>query len=325
MVAYTSGADVKKILPLVTGLTAGLGVAAGTGLMPLSVLEPLVMDSGLPAILPAAAPPLGVTARLLVALASGGVTAIFLWMFLSLLLGGTRARSVRVRPVEAPRLEETPALRRSDAHPDAPARAPVRAARDLGTPFLEVKAPRAEGEEAESEPLILSNAQEWRNELRPEPVPAMGRCAPDAGAFDTAIPISTAEMPSASGAAPFVAAAERDLPADLNEPLSAFDPDAIPEQPIAFDPKVVPLRRRDWPRFDPGERIDTFALRPADSAQGAQGDSSVGALLERLERGVANRRGSGLRDTQSRGARTGGDGNLESALASLRNLATQAS
>jgi chemotaxis protein histidine kinase CheA len=55
----------------------------------------------------------------------------------------------------AQRAERMRRARKADAHPDAPLRAPIRASRDLGEPFMEVNAfPQPEGEEpvAESEP-----------------------------------------------------------------------------------------------------------------------------------------------------------------------------
>ncbi|WP_294252536.1 hypothetical protein [uncultured Sphingomonas sp.] len=109
------------------------------------------------------------------------------------------------------------------------------------------------------------------------------------------------------------AAAERDLPADLDQPLAAFDPKAIPAVPL---PPPVPPRR---------ERAASAALRtpasrdPGDRLVRPETDATVHALLERLERGVVRRNQA----SQGRG-RVRTDRGLDDALAALRSLARQA-
>lgn len=70
---------------------------------------------------PLVADAFGIGAALLLALTGAGLIA---WR---------RLATVR-------RAGGTPVLRRADAHPDAPARPPLRAMRDLGTPFLDIRA-----------------------------------------------------------------------------------------------------------------------------------------------------------------------------------------
>jgi len=122
------------IASLVSLVVAAL-VALAFLVMPIAVIEDLAVDSGVAAILTAAAPPLGLTARLAVAfftaLIAGGVT----WFGLFLIIG---ARTMLIRRGGAE--DGVPVLRRADAHPDAPPRRPVFANSDLGTPFLDVKA-----------------------------------------------------------------------------------------------------------------------------------------------------------------------------------------
>lgn len=109
------------------------------------------------------------------------------------------------------------------------------------------------------------------------------------------------------------AIAERDLPADLDQPLAAFDPLAIPAVPL---PPPVPPRR---------ERAASPALRasahrdPADRLVRPETDATVHALLERLERGVVRR--NQVAHTRGR-LQTGRS--LDDALAALRSLARQA-
>jgi hypothetical protein len=127
---------------------AGLAVAVGIALTPAWRIEAAVSASGLPAFLPAAAPPLGITARIGLMLGAGGIVTVLLWFALLLLTGQTMLSLAKPAVAdEADEDELPPAVRRADAHPDAPPRPPVRATRDLGTPFLDVTAPVEVGEE----------------------------------------------------------------------------------------------------------------------------------------------------------------------------------
>jgi hypothetical protein len=299
------------IAPIVAGLF-GIGIAAGCALAPASVIESLVMDSGLPAVLSAAEPPLGFTARAGLALGAGGLVAVFTWFGLFLLLG---SRTIGVGKAETAEVEAAPVpvLRRADAHPDAPARAPLLATRDLGTPFLEVTAPaKAEDKAKAVEPLFA-----------PEPAAA-------------------ARAPTTE---PFLPPVEQDLPVDLEQPLAAFDPHAIPETPMPPPVAVSPLRPRPAV-FDSSERFETFELtpmrrsappprlrpapRPEPSAEAPapepianpKTDATIHALLERLEQGVT-RRGIGTGPAPEANPREHERG-LEDALVTLRNLARRA-
>jgi hypothetical protein len=270
--------------------------------MPTATLESLVMASGLPAVLNAAAPPLGMTARLAIAGGAGGLVAIFSWLVLFLVLG-TRGVSVGKEAEAAePDAVPTPVLRRADAHPDAPPRPPLLATRDLGTPFLEVtaKAP------AEAEP------DEVRAEPQPEPEP-----------------VPVAEIPE-----------EQDLPLDLEQPLAAFDPDAIPQVPMPSPVTLPPLRRVERPAvFDTSERFETFELTPIrrtpppprltpaprqreEAITRPETEATIHALLERLEKGVV-KRGLAAGGNHSQKPRDPERG-LEEALVTLRNLARRA-
>lgn len=134
---------------------AALG-AAGAALamlsMPVGLVETLIASTGVSEILPAAAPPLGMTARLALALfaalmAMGIIGAMRReGRFLALEQEGRADRVrgagkmgfalsrltafARRRGHPSDRFGE-PVLRRADAHPDAPARAPIFASRDF--------------------------------------------------------------------------------------------------------------------------------------------------------------------------------------------------
>lgn len=284
MVAFLRRQHLNAALaPAAAGALASLA-ALVIALIPAAVLESFALASGIAAVMPAAEPPLGWTARAVMMLAGGGGVGILAWSVLYLLLGPDDD----VKAIADG--EAVPVLRRADAHPDAPSRRPVFANQDLGTPFLEVSATRP-------------------------------------GA-------PTETVPPAPGDAPLTAPAviaERQIPADLDEPLAAYDPAAIrnpapPAPPAAGRPQI----------FGPGERFETFELTPvvrpparesvlqyvpqADPEPGLgiapETTASIHTLLDRLERGVARR--------EAAAAAAGEDGDpVESALVALRRLATR--
>ena len=115
---------------------ATLWFAALFGLGSLAIssdaLGALVVMIGLPALVPAAAPPLGFTAHLLVAFALGTAgAALGLTLALRLRPQDVNAQADAARPVYAaapfaePEADETYKVRARDAHPDAPPRRPL--------------------------------------------------------------------------------------------------------------------------------------------------------------------------------------------------------
>lgn len=276
-------------IPVIAGALGG-GVALAALAVPMPVLEALVMGSGIPAILAAAEPPLGFTARSAIALGSGGFVGLSSWFGLSALLG---TRFATLQDENASDAIATPVIRRADAHPDAPPRPPLLATRDLGAPF-------------DPRPAV-------------QPVPVV--VAP-------AGPV------------------ERALPKDLDQPLSAFDPEAVPDVPMPAP--VTPPSLRSAPRppvFDESERFETFELTPpvrptpslvVDDPEPApapreeaitrpETEASVHALLERLERGVVRKATAApLPLTPPRVERRAKPRGFEDTLVTLRNLAQRA-
>lgn len=244
---------ILPVAPLAAAVV-GLSTAALFALVPTDLLESMVVDSGVAAVLSAAEPPLGLAARLALALVCGGGVGLVAW-FGFFLLFGTRTMVVQ----RAGRGGDAPVLRRADAHPDAPARRPLFANTDLGMPFLDVCAPakHVDAEVIESVPVVEGVV------VAPPPP----------------------ERPP-----------ERPLPVDLDQPLAAYDPTAVPEEPIDWFPPPAALTPRRQ-TFDPGERFETFALtppapvaQPAPATPRTDPSETIRALLDRLER-VAARRG----------------------------------
>ena len=203
------------------GALVALAVATASG----ASLDHAVEASGLASLVPVAAPPLGATARGLLALTAGGGVAAVVWAALYLVFGAGGAFA-------APKAssDRVPAVRRADAHPDAPPRRPLTAAE-----LDDVSAPT-----------------EWEEE------------------------------DASSEFVPVTEPAERNLPADLDTPLAAFDPAAIPAAPREPVRPVAPLA--------PGERLQTFALAPPPPKAAAPAEPpSIEALLRRLEHGAERR------------------------------------
>lgn len=110
---------------------AGALAAAGMAAMPAPMLATLIDTLGLPDLIAAAAPPIGVTGRVLFALACGGVIGSVVWAVIVLAVGTHWRRSASE--------EGMPVLRRADIHPDAPARRPIFASEELGPPLPPVQ------------------------------------------------------------------------------------------------------------------------------------------------------------------------------------------
>lgn len=302
---------ILPVAPLVAAVVGGV-TAAVFALLPTEWLEAIVSDSGIPSIVDAANPPLHATARIVLILGCGGGVGLFAWFALFLLIGG---RSIVVHrggggvdgSDNGAADAAAPVLRRADAHPDAPARPPVLANRDLGMPFLDVRAPRA------------------------------GDAAPHVDAAAVAPPADPAPPPVAPRE-------ERPLPVDLDQPLSAYDPAAVPAEPLDWFPSpvhlVTPPRRQT---FAPTERFETFKLdhapepeaapapRPvappiparASSEQRADPSETIHALLDRLERGFTRREPAPLPMSPPRAPEPVASDSIEDTLVTLRRLATR--
>ena len=206
-------------LPTIGGAAAGALVALTFIVLPAAWLEGAVVGSGIAALLTVAEPPLGATARAVLALGGGIAVAAVTWAALYLLFGPGGLIALK------PARKDVPTVRRADAHPDAPPR--------------------------------------W--------------------------PLSAAELSESSLSAP-VPPVVQDLPADLDVPLAAFDPSAVLPVPHTPVRPVKPLAALP-PVLAPGERLETFTLKPPAKAAPPVSDEppSIEALLRRLEQGAQRR------------------------------------
>lgn len=182
-------------------LDAGLAAFAGAAVaffafaMPQDLFEALVARSGLGRVLPAAQPPLGADARWAAVAAAGVVAAALVWTIMAS-LGRRPAPAANVQEPAQP--EPALRLRKADAHPDAPARAPILASADFGEP-LELGFDQAVEVEAEPEPEPARPIPAFLVPDKAEP-----RVEPEALAESEAEP----EPPTAPAPAPAPAPAE---------------------------------------------------------------------------------------------------------------------
>jgi hypothetical protein len=120
----------RNAFDLPVAALAGLAAAFVAFAMPADLLGQLVSATGLPHLLAAAEPPLGLKARGAIGIAGAGAAFGLAYMLMRLLDKSGRERA---RP-EFETDEDRPRLRRRDLHPDAPVCRPISATRDCGEP-----------------------------------------------------------------------------------------------------------------------------------------------------------------------------------------------
>ncbi|MDP3907835.1 hypothetical protein [Novosphingobium sp.] len=128
------------LFPAVVALWFGALFGLGSLAVRPSLLEAVVIASRIDLLIPAAAPPLGVTARILLALGLSTVGSA---------IGLGIARRITRAPVQVPQRKRTGVARDDvalkyrarDAHPDAPARRPISATDELDNGALDSGAP----------------------------------------------------------------------------------------------------------------------------------------------------------------------------------------
>ena len=182
-----------RLFPAFAALWFAALFGLGSLAIPGSLLGALVLKTGLPALVPAAAPPLGFTAHLLLAFVLAGFGAA-LGFALALRLHPRGAGEVR--PAEAvvtdtePQAEDVYKVRARDAHPDAPPRRPLVLTEAFADPLVEEAEP--------AEPLLrrkpgvlaseeVSDAGPWIPEFTPGGASAIRPL--DLSALDLADPV----------------------------------------------------------------------------------------------------------------------------------------
>lgn len=167
---------------------AGIGglaamVAGLIGLLvPVSILESLSFHLYLDTITDFAKPPLGTTAKMLgalaLALAAGGAAFVAArWFGVISAPDGIGGLIDRLRGVDRDDEEDAPVLRSADRHPDAPARRPFSAMRDIpdrswddGDDLAFGQADRVQAVADDDDELLLDMTAPSADELTPEPL-----------------------------------------------------------------------------------------------------------------------------------------------------------
>ncbi|HEX8642996.1 MAG TPA: hypothetical protein VF702_03685 [Allosphingosinicella sp.] len=258
-------------LPLAAAAALAVGFAAFV--MPDGILTRLVEASGLPSVLSAAQPPLGTTAR--VGVSAAAAFAAFAAVFLLLRRLGGRSAPAREQDRDAifnvDEVEEmeamAPRLRRADVHPDAPARRPILAARELGEPETPpAPAPSAPARDFTAEPAPASLAPE---SCAREPVlDALDLGGPD---IEMIAPEPVAAAPREETELPAPAPAADASIAELMERLERGFARKLEQRSAAARP--APVREAQSPAVPAGF--------------GGQGDDRLRSAMENLQKMAA--------------------------------------
>lgn len=305
---FRSGGRNALDLP-VAGLAA-LAAAFAAFAVPQDLLSRAVNATGLPSIFSAAQPPLGLTAR--VALAVGGALIVFGLVFLLLrLVDRSGLRDAPGTPDEDAGL--SPRVRRRDGHPDAPAPRPISAARDLGEP-APPPTPRA------ALPI-------WLDEAEPAAAPVF-EAQPEAEPRLQPEPVIVLTAPEAPEPEPAVEPAIMLTPPEVPEPV---EPEPVAEGLPEPETLVAP---EPWPEPDPVAEVAPEPQPQPQPQRVPQADmpTSIADLMARLEQGLAKRKM--IAPVQAVPAAPpqvfpeapeAPDDRLQSAIASLQRLAARSS
>lgn len=256
-------------------------VALSTLALPDWRFEGAVAATGLPALVSAAQPPLGWTARLLVAAILAALAFAATWT-------GLRALDRKPEP------GDFPSFRAADLHPDAPRRRPILAGAEFGAPAddlppIETQLARKRPPIAETLPSFLAPqppeiAEFVPETIEPEPAPVVE-------------PVPVAERAPAVDPEPtFVSEST-----PLAEPTPASEPAPVAERESIFDVRPAPAPADPFLSSEVAPKLPSFMSfegfdeeePPANSAvkRVAREPEELSQLMARLEGGIARRGG----------------------------------
>ena len=256
----------NPLFPAVVALWFGALFGLGSLAVRPSLLEELVLSSHIDLVIPAAAPPLGVTARILLALtmaALGAILGIWLARRLTRPQGEVHERKRGAKDLAEP----SPQVRTRDAHPDAPARRPISAHEELGDePAVTIDRTLTNG------PGMLANRRRALAIIHEEPQFVPPDFAPLPGSA-VAEPLDLAALAPCIDLAPQPAAGA--LPSEM-KPASALDWSRPVPLPAVAPPSSAPAMMNSLPpsaivpepdqtghdAFSPGFGTASPALQP---------------------------------------------------------------
>ncbi|WAC24704.1 hypothetical protein [Blastomonas sp. SL216] len=309
-----AGSSVLSRYPAAIALGGGVAAAFGSSFIPMNAIEGFVTAYGIAELLPAAAPPLGDTARLALSAGIGTLTAGALLALLPRAESDDMGFETAIRKADDARKDDgqgiAPAaksgklagwlrtlrfgkaeaapgtitdfsdlapvrIRNGDQHPDAPVRAPIRASEDLGEPL---DAPEAAMPVIAPPPLELGSDMAFAAPAVDAPAPSLRFAPPPPNAPAMSAP----EEPEPLAFEPEPARLAASDPLPLDEPV-------LDEVPISLD-ETNEMIAPDLPVPTASEE----PLAVADVAGDLDGLSTA-ELLARLEAGLARRRAATAR------------------------------
>lgn len=299
-----------RLFPVIVALWLAALLGLGSLVVPSTTIEGLVVRLSLPAIVPASTPPLGFTARMLIALACTGLGAIAGFALGRRLKPREAQPVVRQRAPRAPARTATPTVRSRDAHPDAPPRRPLNLSEDLvidaGEALAEDAAPapaprrRALSLNDESLPATyidhapLPGTDPWAEDVRREEAEDPFAITVDPRAWDDMIgtpapaePAIAHDREPAFDIGPFAGpkASAGSLGSEPEAPSAPFLADVAPEPAPAPDPVAAPAPApiAEPAAISPVRRRSPVASAPLEELGLVQ-------LIERLGVAIAERR-----------------------------------
>jgi hypothetical protein len=233
------------------------------------------------------------------------------------LLLGALSKAPGGKPVEV--VNEPPRLRRADMHPDAPARTPILAGRELGVPLDDMSLDERAGDAVDLDEVEnVDYEAEWErplpgfieNEAPREVEDVVAIDASDDGSRDAAEPAAEADLPfwvpedaSADEVVEEIESAGAD--SETPEPIASSEPAAVPfwvDEPEAETPEVDELvldAPEPPPPAVPQEHHELDELGQRLPKKQALDHESIDGLVERFETGVGRRKRAGWTAGQS--------------------------
>ena len=250
----------RNAFDLPVAALAGLAAAVLAFAMPADLLERMVVATGLPHLLAAAAPPLGFKARAMIGISGAAIAFGLAYLLLRML---DRAGREKPQPVREMFDEVGPRLRRRDLHPDAPACRPISATRDFGEPAPPTLEPTA------------ADVPEWFAEPAP---PLEAEEEPASFSADVEEPLELTDRPAPAW-----------LAADEPQPV---EPDPEPEAEPAVEASLPDLMRRLEQGLARRRDRQVFAAAPQQHAPAPQvfpeaNDDRLQNAIESLQRFAA--------------------------------------
>ncbi|WDF72886.1 hypothetical protein [Novosphingobium sp. KACC 22771] len=250
------------VVPLWLAATFALSTLAVRG----ELIERIVLAAKLDLILPMATPPLGTTARLLLAVAFGLLGALLGWLAVRMMaprgaFSQTAWQQARREARKDAARESAPLRRRSaDAHPDFPARQPIQAHAELGAhgfdndpahaPAAEPAAPGPQMTEAAPGPSYAPPppvAETWQvlHDVPPPPPPA----EEPSWDWKPQSTVAVMEKPVESKPVAEPAIAEVFAEAPIVQPFRFFKIDPVPAEPVEQAAPVIETQSAPEPAF----------------------------------------------------------------------------